>query len=111
MKTRPITEISELEPIMQLIALELDTSPMRLRFISDVDRVDAIELDNFNTVWNNIKSDNVIITSINDNTDLYELDENSVVVIVHEALNARYLIFDIQDVGEIKKMFTHINNK
>jgi hypothetical protein len=111
MKTRPITEISELEPIMQLIASELDTSPMRLRFISDVDIVDAIELDNFNTVWNNIKSYNVIITSINDNTDLYALDENSVVVIVHEALNARYLIFDIQDVGEIKKIFTHINNK
>lgn len=105
MKFKPITGLGdEISSNIQMVSSELDTSPIRLRYISDKEGLDAIELDSFNKVWNEIKDNNAIITSIDDNTDLYEIEENSVVLALHEELNIRYILFDIQDIGNVKKM-------
>lgn len=85
-------------------SVELDTCPKRLRYISTTDLSDAQDKDAFDTFFNSVRRDEAIVVSINDNTDMYELSENAVVIILHETQSAKYILFDLQDTRKVEDM-------
>lgn len=87
-----------------LVSVELDTCPNRLRYISNADLSDAISKDSFDNFFNEIKSSEAVVVSFNDNTDMYEVGEDNVVIIIHDSLKAKYILFDIQDAKKIENM-------
>lgn len=77
----------------QLIAVELDTSPNRLKYLSEDIITDAVAVDAFVKLLDDIeKTSGTEITSFDDNTIMYEYRDEA--VIVHEILGMKYLIFD-----------------
>ena len=92
-----------------LVSVELDTCPKRLRYISSADLVDAISKDAFDNFFNRVKSEAVVV-SFDDNTDMYEVGEDSLVIILHDSLKAKYILFDIQDAKKIENMIFKPNN-
>lgn len=83
---------------LQLLASELDTSVKTMKYLSkdlttDAIATDAIATDAFEALVNDIESgDGEEVTSIDDNTILYEfLDE---AVVVHTVLGVKYVLFD-----------------
>lgn len=78
---------------LQLLASELDTSVKTMKYLSKDLTTDAIATDAFEALVNDIESgDGEEVTSIDDNTILYEfLDE---AVVVHTVLGVKYVLFD-----------------
>lgn len=85
-----------------LVSIELDTCPKRLRYISTADLSDAVSKDAFDEFYNNVKENEGVVVSFDNNTDMYEIAENSLVVILHESQTAKYILFDIQDAKKIE---------
>lgn len=92
---------------MQMVAIELDTSAKRLKYLSASKTVDAYENEKFSKFFDKIRNNEVVVTSINDNTDLYELSESSIVVVLYEDLTDRFIIFDIQDAKRIENLIAN----
>ena len=92
--SKKIKELKEpLEVDLQLMASELDTSVKNMKYLSKDIMSDAIDLDAFDALVEDIeRGEGIEVTSFDDNTVLYEyLDE---AVIVHNVLGVRYILFD-----------------
>lgn len=94
MLSRRIGSMKEpLDVDFQLIAVELDTSPNRLKYLSEDIITDAVAIDAFVRLLEDIEKINgVEITSFDDNTVMYEYRDEA--IIIHEILGMKYLIFD-----------------
>lgn len=78
---------------LQLLAMELDTSAAYLKYLSGDLVDDAITNDAFNKLVEDIeKGEGVEISSIDDNTVIYEYLNEAVVV--HTVLGTKYVLFD-----------------
>jgi hypothetical protein len=89
---------------LQMVAVELDTSAKRLKFVSASKATDAYEIEQFNKTYNHIKESENSITNINDNTELFELSESLTIVVLYEDLNDKFIIYDVENEKEIKSM-------
>lgn len=92
--SKKIKELKEpLEVDLQLMASELDTSVKNMKYLSKDIMSDAIDIDAFDALVEDIeRGEGIEVTSFDDNTVLYEyLDE---AVIVHNVLGVRYILFD-----------------
>ena len=81
----------------QVLVSELDKSLPRMKFVSDKDLKDTFEIERFNKFWNNVKSNEAVVVSITDNADLYELNEECILIVLIENLGEKLVVFDIQD--------------
>lgn len=108
MKSKLLTSLKEpLDFDLQTVASELDTSASRLKYFSNQGETeDSIELDIFNKLFDSIKSEEQCVVSINDNTDLYECSDDSIVIVLYSELSGKYIIFDVQDTMKIEKMMS-----
>lgn len=101
MKSKPFSEIVEESEFnsYQILMTELDSTLKRMRYISLSKLTDAYEIEQFNRFWNEIKNNEAVVVSINDNTDLYEIsnDISTIIIVLSEDLNNRMIIFDVQD--------------
>lgn len=89
-KLSKITENLELN--IQLMATELDTSAAYLRYLSKDLLIDGVSISAFDSLIKDIEENGVEITSIDDNTVVYEyLDE---AVVIHTVLGEKYILFD-----------------
>lgn len=88
-----VTLKDPLEINLQLIATELDTSVKDMKYISKDILEDALMLDAFDKLWDDIVNvEGIEITSFDDNTVLYEyLDES---IVIYEILGNKYILFD-----------------
>lgn len=103
MRSKRLIELQDqLDFDYNIVSVELDTCPKRLRYISTSDLSDAADKDAFDTFFNSVRHDEAVVVSINDNTDMYELSENAVVVVLHETQTAKYILFDLQDVRKVE---------
>lgn len=92
--SKKIKELKEpLEADLQLMASELDTSVKDMKFLSKDMMSDAVSIDAFDTLVEDIeRGEGIEVTTFDDNTILYEyLDE---AVVVHNVLGIRYILFD-----------------
>jgi len=92
--SQKLNKLSEpLDIDYQLMASELDTSIKDMKYLSRNMLHDAISLDSFDDLINDIENvEGVEITSFNDNTVLYEyLDE---AVVVYTNLSNKVILFD-----------------
>lgn len=102
--SKKLSEIAEnLELNIQLMATELDTSAAYLRYLSKDLLIDDISISAFDSLVKDIEENGVEITSIDDNTVVYEyLDE---AVVIHTVLGVKYVIFDSLVKKKIEKQF------
>lgn len=91
----------------QALMYELDSSLNRMRYISSSELTDALDIECFNNFWNRIRDNETIVVSVAEGSDLYELSDDSVLIILVEKIDEKLLVFDIQDA---KKVIRQINN-
>lgn len=91
----------------QALMYELDSTLNRMRYISLSELTDAVDIDCFNRFWDNVKNNEAVIVSITEGSDLYELNEDSILIILVEKIDDKMLIFDSQDA---RKIMNHIND-
>lgn len=91
----------------QALMYELDSTLNRMRYISLSELTDAVDIDCFNRFWDNVKNNEAVIVSITEGSDLYELNEDSILIILVEKIDDKMLIFDSQDA---RKIVNHIND-
>lgn len=92
--SKKIKELKEpLEVDLQLMASELDTSVKNMKYLSKDIMTDAVSLDAFDSLVEDIeRGEGIEITTFDDNTVLYEyLDE---AIVIHNVLGVRYILFD-----------------
>lgn len=110
MNIKKLTTLKEpLEINIQLIATELDTSANYLRCVAKEWLEDGIEIECFDKLINDIESNGVEITSFDDNTIMYEFDEEA--IIIHTILGVKYLIFDSNISLKIKNKMAEFNKE
>lgn len=97
---KDIVESSDIN-YWQVLMSELDSSLSRMRYISSSDLKDAYEIQQFNQFWDDVK-DEVVVVSISDNADLYELSDNFILVVLIENLDNKMIVFDVQDAKKIE---------
>jgi hypothetical protein len=85
----------------QVLMSELDSSLNRMRYISLSDLKDAYEIQQFNQFWDDVK-DEVVVVSISDNADLYELSDDLILIVLIETLDNKIFVFDVQDAKKIE---------
>lgn len=111
MINKKLVELQEqLDFDYDLVSVELDTCPKRLRYICNADLSDAISKDSFDKFFNEIKTNEAVVVSFDDNTDMYEVGEDNLVIILHDSLKAKYILFDIQDAKKAENMIFKPNN-
>ena len=105
MKTLKDCKLKEpLDINLQLVATEMDTSAKFLRCLTDECFTDAIELEAFKNLVNDIKvNDGVEVTSFDDNTTLWEY--NNEAIVLHEMLGKFYVIYDVGLESMIRSKF------
>lgn len=91
----------------QALMYELDSTLNRMRYISLSELTDVVDIDCFNRFWDNVKNNEAVIVSITEGSDLYELNEDSILIILVEKIDDKMLIFDSQDA---RKIMNHIND-
>ena len=91
----------------QALMYELDSSLERMRYISLADLTDALDIDYFNRFWEKVRDNDAIVVSIAEGSDLYELSDGSILLILVEKIDEKMLVFDLQDA---KKIIRQINN-
>lgn len=92
--SKKIKELKEpLEVDLQLMASELDTSVKNMKYLSKDIMNDAVSLDAFDSLVEDIeRGEGIEVTTFDDNTVLYEyLDE---AIVIHNVLGVRYILFD-----------------
>lgn len=79
---------------LQLVAAEMDTSAKRIKYLNPDVCNDTINSERFNKLIGAIESGEMgtEISSIDDNTVLYEFDSDAVVI--HSVLGVKWLLFD-----------------
>lgn len=79
---------------LQLVAAEMDTSAKRIKYLNPDVCNDTINNERFNKLIRAIESGEMgtEISSIDDNTVLYEFDDEAVVI--HSVLGVKWLLFD-----------------
>ena len=88
-----------------LVSVELDTCSKRLRYLSSNDITDAIQKDAFDAFYKRLKNDDGVVVSFDDNTDMYEVGDECLVVVLHEnTVGCKYIIFDIQDAKKVENL-------
>ena len=94
MKTKKLTDIrDQIDFDIQLMATELDTSAVDIRCLSNVYMEDAITIEKFRSLIDDIENKNgVEITSFDDNTIMYEYANEAVVI--QTLMNDKWLLFD-----------------
>lgn len=85
----------------QILMSELDSTLNRMQYISSKDLSDAYELEKFNNFFDEVKINEPIVVSVSDNADLYELSDDSILIVLIEHLNEKMIIFDKQDKRKI----------
>lgn len=85
----------------QILMSELDSTLNRMQYISSVDLSDAYELEQFDKFFNEVKANEAVVVSVSDNADLYELSDDSILVVLIERLNEKIVVFDKQDKRKI----------
>lgn len=103
MNSKPFKDIAEGVEFnyWQVLMSELDSTLNRMQYISSKDLSDAYESEQFNKFFNGVKTEEASVVSVSDNADLYELSENSVLVVLIEQLNEKIIVFDQQDKRKI----------
>lgn len=91
----------------QALMYELDSSLERMRYISSSELTDALDIECFNRFWDNVRDNEVIVVSVAEGSDLYELSDGSILLILVEKIDEKMLVFDLQDA---KKIIRQINN-
>lgn len=94
MHSKRLSELKEpLDIDLQLLATEMDTSAKRIKFISNSTLEDALDIDCFNCLIEDIEhGEGVEITSFSDNAIMYEyLDE---AIVVYTLLSEKCILFD-----------------
>lgn len=91
----------------QALMYELDSSLERMRYISLADLTDALDIDYFNRFWEKVRDNEAIVVSIAEGSDLYELSDGAILLILVEKFDEKMLVFDSQDA---KKIIRQINN-
>lgn len=92
--SKKIKELKEpLEVDLQLMASELDTSVNNMKYLSKDIMTDALSIDAFDSLVEDIeRGEGIEVTTFDDNTILYEyLDE---AIVIHNVLGVRYILFD-----------------
>ena len=92
--SKKIKELKEpLEVDSQLMATELDTSVKNMKYLSKDIMTDAVSIDAFDSLVEDIeRGEGIEVTTFDDNTILYEyLDE---AIVIHNVLGVRYILFD-----------------
>lgn len=92
--SKKIKELKEpLEVDLQLMASELDTSVKNMKYLSKDIMTDAISIEAFDSLVEDIeRGEGIEVTTFDDNTILYEyLDE---AIVIHNVLGVRYILFD-----------------
>jgi hypothetical protein len=92
--SKKIKELKEpLEVDLQLMASELDTSVKNMKYLSKDIMTDAVSIDAFDSLVEDIeRGEGIEVTAFDDNTILYEyLDE---AIVIHNVLGVRYILFD-----------------
>lgn len=92
--SKKIKELKEpLEVDLQLMASELDTSVKNMKYLSKDIMTDALLIDAFDSLVEDIeRGEGIEVTTFDDNTILYEyLDE---AIVIHNVLGVRYILFD-----------------
>lgn len=109
-KSEKITKIrEELNLDLQLIACELDTSVMYMKYVSKDLFNDSIDAETFDKLFNKIEKNGVSITQFDDDTSLYEYKNEA--IILHKNLNCKFLIFDLDIEDKIEFIFKSIKRK
>lgn len=85
----------------QALMYELDSSLQRMRYISSSELMNALDIECFNNFWNTIRNNETIVVSISEDSDLYELSDDSILIIFIEKIDEKLLVFDIQDAKKI----------
>lgn len=91
----------------QALMYELDSSLERMRYISSSELTDAFDIECFDRFWDKVRDNEVIVVSVVEGSDLYELSDDSVLLILVEKIDEKLLVFDVQDA---KKIIRQINN-
>ena len=91
----------------QALMYELDSTLNRMRYVSLSELTDAVDIDCFKRFWDNVKNNEAVIVSITEGSDLYELNEDSILIILVEKIDDKMLIFDSQDA---RKIINQIND-
>lgn len=105
MKCFRITDLKERPDFdLQIVAIELDTSASRLLYFSLKDCDNAVDVENFNDLFECIRNYEEKIVSINDNTELYELKENNTIIVVYEDLTDKFIIFDKENKRDVEQL-------
>lgn len=84
-------------PYWQVLMSELDSTLPRMKCIVLSDLKDAYEIERFNAFWNYVRSSEVVVVGVSEGTDLYELSDSSIIVVLSENLNDKMIVFDKQD--------------
>lgn len=79
-----------------------------MKYISSSDLKDAYEIEQFNKFWDEVRSSEAVVVSVSDNSDLYELSDSSILVVLSENLNDKMIIFDKQDSNRIINKISNI---
>lgn len=106
MKAKKLLSASEeLDMNIPLVVSELDTDPNRLycfdNTASDLTPDDTI---GFEKTFSKISEEGTVITNINDNTELIEYGDDSVLVILYCSLEHKIIIVDLEDAKIIRKL-------
>lgn len=99
MNSKPFKDIAEEVEFnyWQILMSELDSTLNRMLYISSKDLSDAYELEQFDRFFSEVKTNEAVIVSVSDNADLYELSNDSIIIVLIERLNEKIIIFDKQD--------------
>lgn len=100
--SRPIQDLKEpLDVDIQLMAVEMDASAKNIRFISCSILTDALAIECFNSLIDDIENEGAEILSLSDNAVMYEyLDE---AVIVYTSIGEKFLLFDRVNTRKIER--------
>ena len=101
MKSKKFVDVVDESEInsYQILVSELDTTLDRMRCVSLSEQKDAYEMQQFNSFWEEVKNNESVVVAINSN--LYELSDDSTLVVLSEDLNNKMIIFDKQDSQKI----------
>lgn len=85
----------------QVLMSELDSTIDRMRCVCRSKMKDAYEIEQFDEFWNDVTNNEAIVVSVTDDANLYELSDDSTLIILFSNLNERMIIFDKQDKSKI----------
>lgn len=105
LKFKSVIDESELAS-WQVLASELDSTIEDMRCYTLSCLRDAYEIEQFNGFWDYVTHDEAVVVGITEDANLYELSDDSTLVILYGNINDRMIIFDKQDKRSILSKIT-----